>query len=139
MCSVVDEYVIQGGNVIKINYDSSTPVFQQLAEAIEEDILTGVYQESEKVMSTTQLSKFLKVNATTSVKAIKELQDRGILYKKVGIGMFVVEGARDIILEKRLIKFKEESAPEFVKEAIRLGISIEEVITLLKEVKLHED
>lgn len=117
---------------IKINYDSNTPIFNQIAEAIEEDILAGVYKENEAIISSTQLSKLLKVNPTTSVRAVSVLNDQGIVYKKRGIGMFVAEGAVQKIRDKRLKKFKEILAVDFLDEAVRLGLSLEDVIDILK-------
>lgn len=59
-------------------------------------IITGEYQPNDIIISTTQISKLLNVNPTTSVKAISKLTDEGILYKKRGSGMCVTNEAKAI-------------------------------------------
>ena len=54
---------------------------------IEDDIISGEYEIDDIIISTTQISKLLNVNPTTSVKAVSKLFEDGILYKKRGIGM----------------------------------------------------
>ncbi len=75
--------------------------FVQIVEMIEDDILSGRYGVDDMIISTTQISKLLSVNPTTSVKAVSILNDRGILYKKRGVGMAVTQEAKEIILRER--------------------------------------
>ena len=74
--------------------NDSQPIYIQIMEIIENDIITGVYQTDGLIISTTQISKLYSVNPTTAVKAVSKLTDAGILYKKRGIGMCVAGGRR---------------------------------------------
>lgn len=111
------------------------PVFIQIMEIIEGDIITGVYKTDDLIISTTQIAKVYSVNPTTAVKAISKLTDMGILYKKRGIGMCVAEGARENIMEKRKEVFLNRTIDVLLAEAKTLGISLDELISVIKNKK----
>ena len=113
--------------------NESQPVFIQIMEIIESDIITGVYKTDDLIISTTQISKVYSVNPTTAVKAISKLTDAGILYKKRGIGMCVAEGAREKITKRRRGVFLKQMVPEVLAEAKRLGITLDELIKEMAE------
>ena len=113
--------------------NDSQPVFLQIMEAIESDIVTGVYKTDDLIISTTQISKVYSVNPTTAVKAISKLTDAGILYKKRGIGMCVAPGAREKIAERRKNVFLNQTIGALLAESKTLGISMKELIRVLKE------
>ncbi|MCL2111062.1 MAG: GntR family transcriptional regulator [Clostridiales bacterium] len=113
--------------------NSSQPVFVQIMETIESDIITGVYQTDDLIISTTQISKVYSVNPTTAVKAISKLTDAGILYKKRGIGMCVAEGAREKITARRKDVFMNQTVAALLAEAKTLGISIDELTGVIKD------
>ena len=115
--------------------NSEKPIFQQIMEMIEDDIISGTYQVHDSIISTTQISKLLSVNPTTSVKAVSNLTEEGILYKRRGIGMCVAEGARDKILNRRKKLFLDEAVPELLMEANKLGISDAELIQIIRNEK----
>lgn len=111
------------------------PVFIQIMETIESDIITGVYQTDDLIISTTQISKVYAVNPTTAVKAVSKLTDAGILYKKRGIGMCVAEGAREKITKRRREVFLHQTIDDLLAEAETLGISLDELVSVLKNKK----
>jgi len=117
--------------------NSDKPIFIKIMEMIEDDILSGNYKTDDIIISTTQISKLLSVNPTTSVKAVSNLADEGILYKKRGIGMCVADGAKEKILLRRKETFLGESVPDFLEEAKKLGISEDELIQIIRR-KNHD-
>ncbi len=114
------------------------PVFMQIIERIENDIITGIYKTDELIISTTQISKLYSVNPTTAVKAVGKLTEAGILYKKRGIGMCVAKGAREMITRRRKDTFLNETLEAILKETKTLGISIPELIQILKKKEQEE-
>ena len=112
--------------------NDNQPVFIQIIEIIESDIITGVYQVDGLVVSTTQISKLYSVNPTTAVKAISKLADAGILYKKRGIGMCVAAGAKEKITARRKDVFINRTIDALLAEAKTLGIPLEELIGIIK-------
>lgn len=81
-------------------------IYIQISEMIENDILLrDVLLEDERVPSTNELAKLYAINPSTAAKGINILVDAGILYKKRGIGMFVSDGAKEVIRTKRKARF----------------------------------
>ena len=76
-----------------INFDSEKPIFLQIAEGLEDSILSGVYPEESQIPSITEFSVAYRINPAPALKGINVLVDEGIVYKKRGIGMFVKSGA----------------------------------------------
>jgi DNA-binding transcriptional regulator YhcF (GntR family) len=109
------------------------PIFVQIIEMIEDNILSGDYGADELIISTPQISKLLGVNPTTAQRAISVLTGRGIIYKKRGVGMAVTKEARDMILEERRTAFFRQEIPSFVESARKIGIEDEELVELMKE------
>lgn len=112
--------------------NNDKPIFIKIMEMIEDDILSGVYKTDDLIISTTQISKLLSVNPTTSVKAVSNLTYDGILYKRRGIGMCVANGAKEKILLRRKESFLGETVPGFIEEAKKLGISEDELIQIIR-------
>ncbi|QOY34265.1 GntR family transcriptional regulator [Anaerobacillus isosaccharinicus] len=114
------------------NLKDDKPIFQQIAEKIETSILDGSIQEGDRVPSTNEFAKFYQINPATAAKGINQLVDQEIVYKKRGIGMFVAEGAREIILGKRKDDFYKDFIVPIKTEAGKLGISVDELKGLLE-------
>ena len=113
--------------------DDSRPIFIQIAERIEEDILAGRLAEEEQAPSTNQFAALYQINPATAAKGVNLLVDQGILYKKRGLGMYVATGALDQLLEKRRKSFFEQYVVAMLREAERLGIEEKQVIEMIQK------
>ncbi len=120
-------------------FDDTRPIFQQLADRIADEILQGVYAEEEQVPSTNELAAHLRINPATAGKALNLLVDRGVLYKKRGIGMFVVTGALSLIAGERNEGLIEHFVRPLLVEASTLGLTPADVVQLIHTAaKEHE-
>ena len=117
---------------MKLNFDDEKPVFLQIAEGMEDGILTGVFQEESQIPSTTELSVTYKINPATALKGINLLVDAGIVYKKRGVGVFVAEGAVRKLRQKRKDQFYENFVSRLVEEAKKLEITDMEIISMIE-------
>ena len=113
--------------------DESLPIFQQIAQIIRNNIIEGIVMEGERVPSENELSSFYNISRATVRKGLQTLADEEIIYKKRGIGMFVVEGAKEKLLNERKKQYKKEYIRPLLEEGNRLGISVDKVIELIKE------
>jgi DNA-binding transcriptional regulator YhcF (GntR family) len=113
--------------------DDSRPIFLQIAEAIENDILSGALQEETQVPSTNEFAAFHRINPATAGKGVNVLVETGILYKKRGIGMFVAQGSRARLVAKRRESFDIEFLAPLVAEAAKLGISRSQLAAMVGE------
>lgn len=107
-------------------------IYLQISEMIENDILRDILMEEERVPSTNEMAKLYAINPATAAKGINLLVDSGVLYKKRGIGMFVTEGAKEMIKTKRKSEFFDNYILKLIEEAKNLGISKEELIEMIK-------
>lgn len=119
---------------MKILIDDSKPIYLQVAEGIEDDILNGVIGEGEQVLSTNQFAAVYGINPATAGKGINMLVDEGVLFKKRGIGMFVKEGAKEYIKKKRKKDFFDEYLSRMLAEAKKLDITTEELIEMISSI-----
>ncbi|WP_066295158.1 GntR family transcriptional regulator [Bacillus sp. FJAT-29937] len=111
--------------------DDGRPIFLQILERIEDDIIDGGLEEEAQIPSTNQFAAFYKINPATAAKGVNLLVDEGILYKKRGIGMFVAEGAREKIINKRKEQFFEQYVITMIHEAKKLGITAEQLTDMV--------
>ncbi|WP_426347970.1 GntR family transcriptional regulator [Alloiococcus sp. CFN-8] len=116
-----------------LDLNSNKSIYVQIAESIENDILLGNLKEGEQAPSTNQFSSVYKINPATAGKGLNILVEEEILFKKRGLGMFVAEGAREKILDKRQKAFIKEVLPEIIREAERLEIKREQFLELIKD------
>jgi DNA-binding transcriptional regulator YhcF (GntR family) len=113
--------------------DDSRPIFLQIAEQIENDIVAGALPEETQVPSTNEFATFYRINPATAGKGVNLLVDTGILYKKRGIGMFVAEGSRERLVAKRRDHFTTEFVQPLLAEAAKLGITTEQLAEMIRK------
>lgn len=116
---------------MKLNLNDEKSIYLQISQMIEEDILRGVLLEEERVPSTNELAKFYAINPATAAKGINLLVDKGILYKKRGIGMFVQQGSKGQIIAERKEGFYRDYVLALVGEAHNLSISEQELVAMI--------
>ncbi len=119
-------------------FDQDKPIYLQIREKIEDQIVNQQLKEGEQAPSTNQLVSFYKINHATVSKGVNQLVEEGILFKKRGIGMFVAEGAREKLIQKRKDAFSDNYVVGLVQEAEKLGISTQELFDLIKKCKGSE-
>lgn len=118
--------------------DDRRPLFQQIAEQIENSIVDGTLAEEAQVSSTTELAAFHRINPATAAKGVNHLVTDGVLYKKRGIGMFVASGARTQLLERRRQDFTRQYLAPLLVEAHKLGMDVEQIKKMIDAWKDEE-
>jgi GntR family transcriptional regulator len=113
-------------------FDERSPIYQQIADGIKDDILSGTLKEDEQIMSTNQYAAFYQINPATAAKGFAQLVDEGILFKKRGIGMFVSPDARETLRTQRRERFITEVVDPMLAEAHMIGVPLDEIIQRIK-------
>lgn len=116
-------------------FRNDRPIFIQVREQIEDQIVNDQLKEGEQAPSTNQLVQFYKINHATISKGVSQLVDEGILFKKRGVGMFVAEGAKAKLVQKRKQSFMDNYIIGLVKEAEKLRITENEIIELIQKAR----
>jgi len=118
---------------LKLDFNNEKSIYIQIAESIEDDIIRGVIEEETQIPSTNRMAVLYKINPATAGKGINLLVDRGIVYKKRGIGMFVASGAKKRIQESRKGSFYEKYIMTLIEEARKLSLGTNELIEMIKK------
>lgn len=122
-----------------IDPNDTKPIYLQISEWLENEIISGRFKVHEKVYSQYQLADMFNINPATAAKGLNVLADEGILYKKRGLGMFVAEGAKEKVIGKRKNETLKGLIQELVLEAERLSVSENDLIDMLREVNKGRD
>ncbi len=120
---------------MKLNAEGTKPIYVQIAEWLETEILDESIRGDEKMYSQYQLAEMFNINPATAAKGINILADNDILYKKRGLGMFVSSNAKERIQIKRKNETLKNLIVDLVIEAEHLNIDETELIDMVKEVK----
>ena len=92
--------------------------------------LTGTCSQAP---STNELAAFYRINPATAAKGVNMLVDKGVLYKRRGIGMFVAPGARERLLEERRTAFADRYLDPLLAEARKLGLGPDDLSRLIRD------
>ncbi|HOH60853.1 MAG: GntR family transcriptional regulator [Candidatus Cloacimonetes bacterium] len=109
-------------------FKEDMPIYLQLRQQIEEQILARALKEEDQVKSLRVLATEYRINPITAGNAITALVSEGILYQKRGIGIFVAPGARETIIRSRKGSFVRESLEPTLRLAKSYDIAREEII-----------
>ncbi|MEO2070075.1 MAG: GntR family transcriptional regulator [Zunongwangia sp.] len=110
-----------------MEFENGQSIYNQIADNLSDKIINEEYQPGEKIPSVRELAAEVGVNPNTIMRTYTELQSKGIIENKRGIGYFVQSDAPLRILEERKKNFFEKILPQFIKEASQLEISPEEL------------
>ncbi len=117
--------------MLMIDKFSGKPVYEQLIEGIERDILTGIYAEGSQLPSVRELSSILSVNPNTIQKSYAELMRRGIVRSALGSGCYVTPDAKAMIRREAAKRLEELRA--LVRELRCAGVDALDIVTAATE------
>ena len=118
------------------NLDSDRPIYLQLMERIQHDIISGTYRPGDKLPSVRELAMEASVNPNTMQKALSELERIGLVHSRRTSGRFITEN------ETMIKKLKTETAAkhirEFLKSMEHLGLTRQEILELVQDTMKEE-
>ncbi|MFD1363598.1 GntR family transcriptional regulator [Lentibacillus salinarum] len=115
-----------------INTDGTKPIYIQISEWIENEILNENFKPDERVHSQYKLADLFNINPATAAKGLTLLSEEKILYNKRGLGKFVAHDAKAIISDKRKNQTLKRLIQEVVVEAERLHVDEQELMELIR-------
>ncbi len=110
------------------DWSDNQPIYRQLKDKVVSAIMDGSLIEGEALPSVRNVAVDLQINPLTASKAYQELVMDGLVEKRRGRGMFVIEGARDRLLEAERTRFIEDEWPRVVETIRRLGFDADELL-----------
>ena len=115
-----------------LNTDGAKPIYLQIAEWLETEILKGNFKENEKIHSQYKLAELFNINPATAAKGLNVLAEEKILYDKRGIGKFVASNAKKNIKDKWKNQTMKGLMREIVFQAANLQMEEEELIEMVR-------
>ena len=111
--------------------DSDRPIFIQIIERIQMDIIAGVYKPGDKLPSVRELASIASVNPNTMQKALTELERTGLVYSQRTSGRFITEDTK--MIEALKSNLAQEKITEFFDNMSKLGFEKAETLSLIQE------
>lgn len=108
------------------------PIYLQLKDQILTMIMDGVLAEGEALPSVRKVAVEYQINPITASKAYAELVDDGLVEKRRGIGMFILDGARKNLLAAEQKNFLDVEWPKIIERISRLGLDAKELLEATK-------
>ncbi len=115
------------------NWNDNQPIYRQLRDRVVQMILEGVLGDGDALPSVRNVAAEYRVNPLTVLKGYQELVEEGLVEKKRGRGMFVLEGARKNLLHVEREQFTTDKWPSIVATIHRLGLDIDELCAQARE------
>jgi len=109
-------------------WNDNQPIYRQLRDRVVAMILDGVLKEGDPLPSVRTVAADYRLNPLTVLKSYQELVDEELVEKRRGLGMFVKDGARKMLLRGERQKFLKEEWPRIRETMLRLGLSPEELL-----------
>jgi GntR family transcriptional regulator len=113
-----------------ITWNDSVPIYRQLRERVVAMILDGALSEGDPLPSVRQVAGDFQINPLTVSKAYQELVDEQLVEKRRGLGMFVIDGAREALLKSERERFLREEWPTLFARLQRMGLDLK---TLMRD------
>jgi GntR family transcriptional regulator len=112
-------------------WNDSQPIYRQLRDRVVASILDESLREGDPLPSVRTVAADFRVNPLTVLKGYQELVDEQLVEKRRGLGMFVKDGARKLLLQSERRKFLAEEWPRICATIVRLGLKKEDLFKQL--------
>lgn len=110
--------------------DSDRPIFLQIVERIQMDIISGRYAPGQRLPSVRDLAAEAAVNPNTMQRAFMELERIGLVYSVRTNGRYITEDTT--MIEELKNSVAKEKINEFLTVMQELGYKNEEILSLMQ-------
>ena len=113
-----------------VTWNDNSPIYRQLRDRVVAMILDGVLKPGDALPSVRQVAADFQLNPITVSKGYQELVDEQLVEKRRGLGMYVNEGAREVLLESERARFLREEWPMLRARLDRMGLDVGELLAV---------
>lgn len=114
-----------------MEFNAHKPIYLQICSQMYERILNGELKSEDRIPSVRELGAELGVNPNTIMRSYESMTNAGIIYNKRGIGYFIAENAKDMVLKQMKDEFMNNELPEVIKKMKLLGITLSDLEGML--------
>ena len=115
-----------------MEFNAHKPIYLQICSQLYEQILRGELKADDRILSVRDYGIQLGVNPNTIMRSYETMTNAGIIYNKRGIGYFIANEAKDLVLKQMKEEFINEELPQVIKKMKLLGITNEEFLNFAK-------
>lgn len=116
---------------MEFHFHNNSPIYLQISEILEKEIVSGRWQPSDKLPSVRELAILSKTNPNTVQKALQDLEQKGLIYTKRTSGKFITDDS--LVLRQRREELALKACRKLVAELDILGYAREDIPELLKK------
>lgn len=109
-------------------WSEDLPIYRQLRDRVVAMILERVLGDGDALPSVRNVAAEYRLNPLTVLKGYQELVEEGLVEKKRGRGMFVIDGARQRLLKDERQRFVEKEWPKVLETIDRLGLDASDLL-----------
>ena len=113
-------------------WNDNQPIYRQIRDRVVALILDEALKEGDPLPSVRNVAADYRVNPLTVLKGYQQLVDEQLVETRRGLGMFVIAGARKLLLEGERQRFLGEEWPRVYTTIVRLGLQAEELMAAIK-------
>lgn len=117
------------------DFHEGQPIFVQIRQRLIGMILSGMAKAGDALPSVRQIAADLSVNPLTVTRAFEALVDTGAVEKRRGLGMYVKEGAREVLLRSERDRFLRSDWPRILEQINALGLTADELLVAAESAK----
>ena len=110
-----------------MEFNPNKAIYLQIRDSICERILSGELKPKDRIPSVREYGASIGVNPNTVMRTYEKLTQEGVIYNKRGIGYFISQEARDLVLESSRKEFIENELPVMIRKMELLGLDPKEL------------
>lgn len=117
--------------LINLDYQSRTPIYEQIVSSIEKYVALGILREREQIPSIREMAASLGVNPNTVKKAYDILENKKVITTVSTKGTFISDDTKNttkLKIDSEIILIKEK-----ISELMKMGISMDEIIERIRK------
>jgi GntR family transcriptional regulator len=111
------------------DWNDAQPIYRQLRDRIVSMILDGHLKAGDPLPSVRTVAAEDRINPLTVLKGYQQLVDEHLVEKRRGLGLFVREGAPDLLLQAERRKFLKLQWPVIAATIQRLGLAPQDLLS----------
>lgn len=116
--------------MIQLDYRDVRPIYAQIADAVREQVVSGVLQSGDRLESVRELATALAINPNTIQRAYRELEMQGWIATVPGKGCFVSGVPLGALSEQE--KLTRELKRQ-VEKLLALGVSKQAILEIVEQ------
>jgi GntR family transcriptional regulator len=118
---------------IHLDFRSGIPIYTQIVEQVQQQVISGILKPGDQLPTVRALALELRVNFNTVARAYRILDEAGIISTQQGRGTYILEVPPPERTEMLRQQALEALTRDYLKEALRLGCSPDEISKSVKE------